>query len=228
MLCPDRWPPTFGSGPACCSASPRVPPGGMTTASLNCASARKLRPFSGSCTTSRFSITSLISALARLQQRRFGGHGDLLGEPAHFHREVDRQRLSELQRHARTQHAAESAQLGGDDIGADAQRAQEIATVIVGDALDADAGVDMLGNDRRSRKDAALRVAHDAGDLSRIGLTRGSGRGDNEGHDPRSTRPGQPHDADFTPMAVQPRCGHRRIMRGHSTISPLCGEMRAP
>ena len=29
MLWPDRWPPTFGSGPACCSASPRVPPGGM-------------------------------------------------------------------------------------------------------------------------------------------------------------------------------------------------------
>ena len=45
------------------SASPRVPPGGMTTASLSCASAMKLRPFSGSCTTSRFSMTSLISAV---------------------------------------------------------------------------------------------------------------------------------------------------------------------
>ncbi len=63
MLWPDRWPPTFGSGPACCSASPRVPPGGMTTASLNCASAMKFRPFSGSWTTSRFSMTSLISAV---------------------------------------------------------------------------------------------------------------------------------------------------------------------
>ncbi len=63
MLCPDRCPPTFGRGPACPSASPRVPPGGKTTPSLSWARPMKLRPFSGIWTTSRFPMTSLISAL---------------------------------------------------------------------------------------------------------------------------------------------------------------------
>ena len=63
MLCPARCPPTFGSGPACCNAPPRVPPGGITTASLSWASWRNCRLLSGICSTSRVSMTSLISAV---------------------------------------------------------------------------------------------------------------------------------------------------------------------
>ena len=63
MLCPARCPPTLGSAPACCSAAPRVPDGGMTTAGLSCASWRNWRPLSGMLSTCRDSITSLISAV---------------------------------------------------------------------------------------------------------------------------------------------------------------------
>ena len=52
----------------------------MTTASLSCASAMKLRPFSGSWTTSRFSMTSLISAVVVCSSGAVGGDRHLLGD----------------------------------------------------------------------------------------------------------------------------------------------------
>ena len=57
----------------------------------------KLRPFSGSCTTSRFSMTSLISAVVDLQERQRALHLDLLGEPLHAEREFQRQRAPDFE-----------------------------------------------------------------------------------------------------------------------------------
>ena len=61
-LCALRCPRTFTSVPACCMASPRVPPGGRTTPWLNIARSRNSLVFRGKSTICRPSTTSLISA----------------------------------------------------------------------------------------------------------------------------------------------------------------------
>ena len=97
MLWPDRWPPTFGSGPACCSASPRVPPGGMTTASLSCASAEEV-----AAVQRQLHDLAVLDDVADLgggglQQRRGRGDRDLLGQALHAERELERQRPADLE-----------------------------------------------------------------------------------------------------------------------------------
>ena len=86
----------------------------MTTASLSCASARKLRPFSGSCTTSRFSMTSLISAVVVCSSGAVGCDDDLLGEPLDAERELEAQRAADLEHDAVLRLRREAGQRRGD------------------------------------------------------------------------------------------------------------------
>jgi hypothetical protein len=125
MLWPERWPPTFGSGPACWSASPRVPPGGSTTASLSCARARKFRPLSGSWTTSRFSMTSLISAVAVCRGEALAATVRFSDSPFDVEPEVERQRRADLEQDTGARLRRETGERDGDVPRAGAQRGDD-------------------------------------------------------------------------------------------------------
>ena len=170
MLWPARWPPTLGSGPACCSAAPRVPPGGITTASLSWASCRNCRPFSGICSTSRLAITSLISALVVCSN---GASAVTVtsSESVPSSSSNGRSRVRPISSTTPVRTTRRNpGQLGRYLPGADRQRRHEEAAVGVGDPLDRETGVDVRRHDGRARQHGSRQVAHHAAEIAGIRL----------------------------------------------------------
>jgi hypothetical protein len=135
-----------------------------------------LRSSGCSAVTTISSDLSVLDDVADLrvaaQQRLLGRDDDLLGETAGLELEIDRQHLTEAKRKPRSNRASEAGQLGGDGVGARAQRGKEVPPFAIGDAFDARATLEVLGNDRHTGQHATLDVADDTRDLARIGLRR--------------------------------------------------------
>ena len=176
MLCPARWPPTLGSGPACWRAPPRVPPGGMTTASLSWASCRNCRPFRGIVSTSRVSMTSLISAVV------VWSRGALISTVTSS-LIAPRARVNSSCRVRPTSSRMpvwverwEAGQLRGDGPLAGGEAGEEEPPLGVGDPLDDGAARGMGGHDEGARQDRAALVRHHAQELGGVGLGGSGGR----------------------------------------------------
>jgi len=78
--------------------------------------------------------------------------------------------LSEPDEDAIANQAPESDQLDTDDIRADAQRRQQVASVLVGDTLRSRAALDVFRLDLCTLQYAALRITHDSGNFSGVRL----------------------------------------------------------
>ena len=181
MLWPDRWPPTFGSGPACCSASPRVPPGGSTTRVAQLRERKEIP-----AVQRQLHDLAVLDDVADLrvgtQQRELAGHEHFLGDAARFELEIDRECLPQLERNARTNGSPESGELRRKAVPARANRREEIAALIIGDALDPRPAVQVLCHNDHAGQHTALRVADDAGNFTGVGLRHRYGRGGHDGN----------------------------------------------
>ena len=107
------------------------------------------------------------------QQRLLPGDDHFFGDAAGFELEIDRDRLAETKRDAGSNRAAEPLQLGGNGVCAGAKRCEEITSLAIGHALDARAALEMLRDNAHAGQHAALAVAYDAGDFTRVGLCGG-------------------------------------------------------
>ncbi len=108
--------------------------------------------------------------VGRLQQRRFRADDHRLGWPADLELEVEGDHLTDLEDQAGPHEAPEAGELGGDCVGADTQRRQQISSCLVRHSGDSRAALEMLRDNRGARQCSALRVAHDAGNLPGVGL----------------------------------------------------------
>ena len=172
MLWPERWPPTLGNGPACWSASPRVPPGGMTTPSLSCASARKLRPFKR-----KLDDLPVLDDVAdfgggRLQQRHVHFDRHLLRQPLDTQREVQRHRPADFEYNV-LDLWRESRMGDGDLPFADAECRKEEPPGVVGDATNCDTARGVPRGHCHPRNDGAGSVSDNAADFGSVGLSAG-------------------------------------------------------
>ena len=79
----------------------------------------------------------------------------------------------ETKRDAGSNRAPEPLQLSGNGVGAGAKRREEITSLAIGHALDARAALEMLRDNAHAGQHAALAVAYDAGDFTRVGLCGG-------------------------------------------------------
>ena len=91
--------------------------------------------------------------------------------------------MPKLDDHALPDPTLESHELDGDRIGPEAQRRHAVAAPLVRQVLDPCTGLEVFSDDGRSREQAALGIAHDSENLSRIRLgggSRGKGQDDYE------------------------------------------------
>ena len=112
-----------------------------------------MRPFSGSCTTSRFFDDVADLGCRDLQHRGRPPHFDLFAEALHAQCKFDGDETAHFQ--------IDLLGLGGQSLetrcdvpGSDAQRRQQKPAVAVCDPLDDDAGGDMGGSNRGAGKHA--------------------------------------------------------------------------
>jgi hypothetical protein len=109
----------------------------------------------------------------RREQRRLGGYGDLFGESADLHGEIDLGPLVDLQRDGWKHCLLEAGDGCRDPVVTDRKIGNG---VIPGRTAGGLAGLSRLGLEDSNggiRNDAALRVAHDAGKGGRGGLSQG-------------------------------------------------------
>ena len=117
-------------------------------------------------------MTSLISAFVRSSGGSPVTTTSSLTPPGSSSKSIA-ERLPEPQRQSGMNGASEAGQVRRDLVGAGPQRWQEIASFAVRDALDAGATVEVLGDNRHTGQNAALRIADNARNFARVGL-RGS------------------------------------------------------
>ena len=131
-LCPLRWPRTFTRLPACCIASPRVPPGGRTTPGLSIARSRNWRPFTGKSThllapdhVPDFRGGQLHASIVR-------HHRHNVVSIAHLQGEVAPQPVAGVDSNARQRRLLEIRRAHRQRIHADGQLAQQVFAGAVG------------------------------------------------------------------------------------------------
>ena len=201
MLWPERWPPTLGSGPACCK---RFAP---------CASGRdddgvaQLRQRQQAAAVDRqLDDLAVLDDVAdfgggRLQKGRVGLDLHGFRDPEHPERELDVDGAAQLEDDGQPPRREDSVQRRHQLPTADAKRREQEPAFPIGDARHGGAAVGMRRGDDRVGNRRSRHVADDADNLSGIDLRGRGGRGPRGGgcdNPEEETKPQERHAAEDT------------------------------
>ena len=186
MLWPPRWPYTLGKGPACPSAAPRVPPGGIVTPSVKLGQLNELTAVE----RQRLDLAVVDDlgdfGVRRAQQRRLAGHRDGVGQLAELKNDQQFDLLPDVQCEPVLLEALEAGELDEYLIVADRQRRQNETAFTVRHAFGPAPACHVKGHDVCARDDTALAILDDSGQLRSVVLRASQGRhrhDDHEGED---------------------------------------------